>query len=353
MSTTGDQLDRLCRRASRRPEISGLAVRIRRAGDAAADDYSWTAADARPTHFVASSTKLAAAMLVLARAQRGDLDLDQPLTSILPRGDLVGLNRFGGIDHADALTVRHVVAQTSGIPDYYAAVRLDPRGDVEAVTAADPGWEYEQALEWARGIPAPFAPNTGRALYSGTNYQLVGRVLETASGLPLAELLRRELLDPLGMAETVLLTPDRLDLFEAASPLLVGTKSYRGARRLASLGAEGALLSSTADMMTLLDAVFAGRVVGPEWTRRAAEERLPIFPRVDYGLGMMALHLPRILTGLPRPGILFGHAGMTGHLMFADPVSRLRVVMAVNQLGRPRAAFGLLSSVLRVLARQR
>ncbi|HET8957985.1 MAG TPA: serine hydrolase domain-containing protein [Microcella sp.] len=345
------RLDRIATRAALDPNVSGFALRVRHADADPSDDVVFEAADARHVHAVASSTKTAAALLVLRRVAAGQLALDQPLASILPRDELVGLNRFGGRDHADAFTVEQILAHTSGIPDYYERVRLDPRSDIAAITAADPGWSYGDALDHARALEAPFAPGAARAHYSGTNYQLVGRLLETVSGTTLADVMRDELFRPLGLHDTRLLTPDTLAEFDAATPLLFRQQAYRGVRRLASLGAEGAIVSSTGDMMTLLDAVLDG-VAAPELAERWLSDFRPMRRGVDYGLGLMRFRLPRIATGLPAPGHLLGHAGMTGHVMAGDPVSGWRVVVAVNQLGAPAAAFRPLTAVLRALTRR-
>jgi D-alanyl-D-alanine carboxypeptidase len=346
MRTTEQRLDRLCLSLSRDARVSELTLRVTdRAGTL---DYSWVEPGSRKTHLIASSTKMFAAVLVLQRVGAGDLTLDEPLVGMVPRADVVGLNRFGGIDRADDITVRDVLAHTSGIPNYYEQKKLDARQDLAAVTAADPGWGYLETLEIARSMRAPFAPHSGRAAYSFTNYQLVGRLIEALYGCSLPAAFERGLFAPLGMHDTALLAPDSLELFDNASPLLHGTQSYRGGRRMASLGAEGALVSSTADTMRFLRAVTDGQVLDGATLEAARAGRLPLFPRVTYGVGMMALTLPRILTRLPRPGVLFGHAGMTGHVMFSDPVSGVSAVGTINQLAAPRLSFRMLISALRI-----
>jgi len=345
MPTREQRFDRLCEKLSRDARVSELQLRVTdRAGTL---DYGWAAPGSRATHAIASSTKTFAAVLVLRKVAARDLTLEQPLVSILPRDDLIGLNRLGDVDHADMITVRDVLAHTSGIPNYYAQKALDPNSDLAAVTAADPGWNYDDTLEMARGISAQFAPNSGRAEYSFTNYQLVGRLIETIYGCSLAAALARDVLGPLGMGDTALLTPETLHLFDDASPLLYGTQSYRGARRLASLGAEGALVSTTSDTMRFLRAVFEGEALDPAMLDLALSDRMPLFPRVTYGVGIMCLSLPRLLTRLPKPGLLLGHAGMTGHVMFAEPVSGLYAVATINQLAAPRLSFRLLIGALR------
>ena len=56
---------------------------------------------------------------------------------------------------------------------------------------------------------------------------------------------------------------------------------------------------------------------------------------------------PPLFSSLPRPGILIGHVGMTGHVMFADPASGIAVVGTINQLAEPRLSFRLLLGALR------
>jgi D-alanyl-D-alanine carboxypeptidase len=347
MTSRVPQLVALCERLSRDPRVSELQLRI--ADRAGTMDFGWAAPGSRPTHAIASSTKTFAAVLVLRKVAAGDLALDQPLASILPRDDLVGLNGFGGVDRSDEFTVRDVLAHSSGIPNYYTQKTLNPQIDIAAATEADPGWTYVEALNMARGMKASFAPHSGKAEYSFTNYQLVGRLIETLYGCSLSAALDRELFVPLGLSNTALLTTDTLELFDAASPLLYGQQSYLGARRLASLGAEGALVSSTADVMRFLRAVMEGEILDASMLELALCDRLPLFPRVTYGVGFMAIKLPRLLTRLPCPGVLVGHAGMTGHFMFAEPVSGLYAVGTINQLGASRASFRLMTSALRVV----
>lgn len=345
MSTREQRLDRFCEKLSGEPLVSELQLRV--ADREGSLDYSWAAPGSRATHAIASSTKTFAAVLVLRKVAAGELTLEQPLASILPRDDLVGLNRFGDVDHADEITVRDVLAHTSGIPNYYAKKPLDPKSDIAAVTAADPGWSYHEALDIARGMAAPFAPHSGRVAYSFTNYQLVGRLIETLYGCSLNAALDTELIVPLGLSDTALLTRDSTELFDAASPILYRRQAYLGARRLGSLGAEGALVSSTADVMRFLRAAFEGEALDSDTLELALSDRLPLFTRVTYGVGIIALELPHVLSRLPRPGRLYGHGGMTGHIMLADPVSGLYLVGTINQLAAPRLMGRLLLGALR------
>ncbi len=111
MSSTEGRLDRLCERMSRDARVSELQLRVTDRAETL--DYGWAAPGSRATHAIASSTKTFAAVLVLRRVAAGDLTLEQPLVSILPRDDLIGLNRFSDVDRVDELTVRDVLAHDS------------------------------------------------------------------------------------------------------------------------------------------------------------------------------------------------------------------------------------------------
>ena len=334
---------------ARGPRTSGPELRVHLADGREARA---AAPDAYATHAVASVTKLVAAVWVLRHVHEGVVSLEQPIASILPAGDLTGLNRHGGTDHAATITLRDALAHTSGIPDYYARKRLDPRSDIAATTAADPGWTYDEALDIARGLDAKFAPHSGRMQYSFTNYQLVGRVIETLAGVPLATALQRDLFDPLGLTDTALITPDDLGPFEHATPILFGTQSYLGARRLASLGAEGALVSSTADMVRFLTAVIDGDILDERMLALALTDRLPLVPRAEYGVGIISLRLPRLITGCPHAEPLVGHAGMTGFSLFADRRCGITIASTTNQLAPGAASTKLMLRGLRAAHKQ-
>lgn len=91
-----------------------------------------------------------------------------------------------------AVTLRQLATHTSGLP------RLAPNFDLRTIDRANPyaAFGAAQAEEGLR--QAALAPGRPH-LYSNFGYQLLGLVLERASGLSYQELLARRLLEPLGM----------------------------------------------------------------------------------------------------------------------------------------------------------
>lgn len=344
-ATILQRLDALGDRWSKNPRVGSLDLRV-----SVGESTIWHYPDsAHQTHLIASVTKTLFAAIAVRLAQQHLLDLDRPAQDYVPEGFLEGLCVYRGQDYSSSVTVRHLLSHRSGIPDYYTHKRLDPRSDIPILTQADPGWTRDEALGLARTMSATTRPGAGSSAYSFTNYQVLGAVLEGVTGQNLSELLTKHLCGPLGLTQTSLMTNEDQHQFHNAAPILFGSQEYRGAKRMASLGAEGAVVSTTADITRFFHALVAKDVVGKEGWTEMSTPLGRIRPGVGYGLGVMSLRLPRVMNviqGFPR---IVGHFGATGFFGFWVPESNVTVVGSTNQLGDPMVSVRFLAGVLRVL----
>lgn len=132
---------------------------------------------------LASVTKPFTATAIMLLVRDGKLGLDDKLTALIPDLPKVW----------DAITVRHLLAHTSGIKnltgrkDFAESIRKDftPR-ELVATVAQEP-------LE--------FPPGEKHA-YSNTGYILLGMVIEKVGGRPYGEFMAERIFKPLGMAAT-------------------------------------------------------------------------------------------------------------------------------------------------------
>lgn len=341
------RLDALGDHWSNNPRVGSLDLRVS-AGDSTLWNYPATG---HQTHLIASVTKTLFAAIAVELAKQQRLDLDRPARDYAPEGSLEGLCVYRGQDYSSSVTVRHLLSHRSGIPDYYVHKKLNPRSDIPALTQADPGWTRDEALGLARTMPAATRPGAGSSAYSFTNYQVLGAVLEGVTGQTLSDLLTHHLCEPLGLSQTSLMTREEHHQFFESAPILFGNQEYRGAKRMASLGAEGAVVSTTADITRFFHALVAGEVVGVEGWAEMSAPLGQIRPGVGYGLGVMSLRLPRVMNvihGFPR---IVGHLGATGFFGFWVPELGVTVVGSTNQLGDPMVSVRLLAGVLRALGR--
>jgi CubicO group peptidase (beta-lactamase class C family) len=150
-----------------------------------ADIASGRRADERTVFYIASSTKALTATAVLARAARGELDLNASIAHYLPA--LRGRGRL----NADSITLRDLLTMSHG---------LDPGGPVVFRTAYTGELTPDLLVELLAGYaqsppPRPFQ-------YGNLGYNILGLVLDPRRGDGWKDIVKREVLDPLGMRET-------------------------------------------------------------------------------------------------------------------------------------------------------
>lgn len=205
-----------------------------------------------PFH-VASITKSFVAAAALALEADGVLDLDDPL------GDHVDWP--GG----DAITLRQLLDQTSGVPGF-------PNGDADdtaylALLRSDPPITIAETLAAARDLPPHAAPGTATE-YGNLAYVLVGAAIEAASGEDLDAVLTERVFAPLGMDATWYPPQSPGDAeplpgvyeAEAGAPLLPTTAFDMEPWRTITAPAAGAV-STVDDLLTWVDAALRDRAL--------------------------------------------------------------------------------------------
>lgn len=95
-----------------------------------------------------------------------------------------------------AVTIRHLLNQTSGIPDIYMRLARENKSDISLLTN-----EMAVDLLISENEAAAYEPTT-RYEYSNTNYILLARIIEIISGLAFEEFMDSALFTPLGMSNS-------------------------------------------------------------------------------------------------------------------------------------------------------
>jgi CubicO group peptidase (beta-lactamase class C family) len=199
---------------------------------------------------LASVTKQFTAAAILLLVQDGKVALEDKLSKYLPQ--------FA--QPAD-VTVYQLLVHTSGIPDYAE----DPAG---SPTKSVPK-TLDDMVAWIGRLQAErrFAPGAAWG-YSNSNYVLLGKIVEQASGSPLPDFFRQRLFAPAGLKDTA---------FDDPADVVPGrVRGYRRARGAASgfanadwisptiPGAAGGLRTTINDLLRWSDALHGGRVVDRE-----------------------------------------------------------------------------------------
>lgn len=283
--------------------------------------------------FVAASlTKPVVAITAMQLIERGRLGLDDRVVEYLPE--------FSG-DGKDEVRLRHLMTHTSGLPDQLP--------ENEALRSAHA--PLSAFLAGACATPLLFRPGT-RVRYQSMGFVLLGEIVARVAATPLPELLRREVFDPLGMADTALgapeswlgrIVPCRLEGDRPATDWDWNSAYWR------SLGAPWGGLITTGLDLARLSLAFLGdgalgryRILSPASVRAMTSNQLVGFPELaeedrrcrPWGLGWRLAWPGRSanfgdLLG-PRS---YGHWGATGTLHWIDPEADAFLVLLTNRPG--------------------
>ncbi|MFI6390872.1 serine hydrolase [Nonomuraea sp. NPDC050540] len=128
---------------------------------------------------IGSQTKTFTAIAILRLREKGRLRLTDPIGHHLP-----------GYPHGDAITLHHLLTNTSGIPDYVTTDGFTRAMGTPRTRAA--------LIAGFKDRPLLFEPGA-RMSYSNSGWVLLGEVIERSSGLTYGAYLRRQVFEPLAM----------------------------------------------------------------------------------------------------------------------------------------------------------
>jgi D-alanyl-D-alanine carboxypeptidase len=296
--------------------------------------WSGAAGDLSPDqpYFIASVTKMFVTVVVLRLRDEGRIGRDDPIERHLPPEVLRGLHVSNGVDRTSEITVRHLISNTSGLTDYFFGKGPDGTSPGDALLQGrDEEWPLERIVERVRTLKPRFAPGRpGKVHYSDTNYALLGRIIETIANEPIASVFRAFIFDELGLRDTYAFG-ERADTPPA--PMYYKGDRVRVPRYIASITAEGGLVSTAADTMTFLKAFFGGRFFPRETVAELARWNRIYFPgQFDFGIGLERQWLPWFMAPGTALGELLGFWGQSGAFAFHNPERDLFFTGTVNQL---------------------
>jgi D-alanyl-D-alanine carboxypeptidase len=244
---------------------------------------------------VQSITKSFTAATIMRLVASGKVMLDSPLAEWLPEAP-----------HASRITIRQCLQHTSGLPEYGAVPEYH-----EAVKQGKAPWTFAEFLDRTHADQLLFEPGQGWG-YSNIGYMLLRRLMETVCRQTFAEIIVREVCQPLGLRHTSVIRSR--EEFQALAPAYSFAVSRDGlpvdVRPNYDPGwvATGVVASTASDLVRFYEGLFGGALLPGhllDEMRAAVRASTPSTQRFvspSYGLGLIA--------DLESPyGVLYGHSG--------------------------------------------
>lgn len=302
---------------------------------------------------VASQSKALVSVAVMILQEEGRLLISDPVGKYLPEfmQTTVAVAKDGGsyevVKAKRPITIRDLLTHTSGV-SYGAGVARD-RWEAAKIT----GWYFADRDEpvsatVARMAALPFDAQPGERYIYGYSTDILGAMIERASGETLDEFLRSRILLPLGMKDTYFYLPetkqDRLAVVYSARPSggierapdpggMVGQGAYvKGPRKSYSGGA--GLLSTAADYGRFLQMLLnGGELDGRRILSRKSVELMTVDHLGNrtfrdgegFGLGFSVVKDLGV-RGTPGSVGEFGWGGAYHSVYWVDPKEQLVVV---------------------------
>lgn len=210
---------------------------------------------------IASTTKTFVSTVVLQLVGEGSLSLDGTVDEHLP--NVVD----GGGHDGSAITIRDLLQHTSGIYDYNHDEAWNPFNALETFEERRfYHYEPEELVAVAMRHSPVFESGTAWS-YSNTNYILAGMIIEEVTGNPWAEEVRKRIIEPLSLTQTIV-----ADGPEMPDPHAKGYYQFPDGGSLVDVtrldpsagDAGGAIISTPRDVTRFFSALLGGELLPPE-----------------------------------------------------------------------------------------
>jgi CubicO group peptidase (beta-lactamase class C family) len=280
---------------------------------------------------VASVTKPITAVGIMLLVQDGKVELDAPVSRYLTEAPAAW----------SAMTVRHLLNHTSGLPEIgYGWAERDNQDREELVRMIGLDRPTEQRYRIALQDTLWFAPGTDW-VYSDVGYFLLGVITERASGMSWRNFIRERIFLPLGM--TASYVSDGWTIYrDEARGYTIRDGTLANIRRVWSpeTPSDWGIFSNVADLARFDAALNTDRLLS-EQSRRTmwAPTELPGEQSFPYGLGWEVWRL--------RGHRAQYHSGFTGAEFLRLPDDSLAVIVLTNLGGGTR--YGLSQNVAKML----
>ena len=306
--------------------------------------FAWTGArgemQADSKYFIASVTKMYVTAVIMSLAHENKLSLNDKISKYIDAKYMEGLHVYKGVDYSGEITVMHLISNTSGIPDYFFYKEKGKPAAADSLFAgADEAWGFDKTIAAVKNMKPKFAPGT-KVAYSDPNYQLLGKIIEAVTGKEDGDVFKERIFDVLKLPNSYMYENPN-----DKSPVAFYYKDKKTwlPNYMASVGAEGGIVSTAEDVMIFTKAFFGGRFFPKEKIEGLKKWRMLLPPPglFYFGIGLEKMPAPRIMTPFKPIKEIVGFWGQTGSFSWYNTDADLYFTGTANQCnGRGHNAAG-------------
>lgn len=285
-------------------------------GYARIDSTSRTMATSSTVYRIGSASKMFTAVMILQLVEEKKTALSQKLSAYFPE-----------LPNAASITIKQMLYHRSGLHDYTHNTNFE-----EWMTRPT---SKSALLAIIKEKGSDFPPDSV-ADYSNSNFLLLGYIIEKITHRSYAAELKYRIIDRLHLRETYTSSDGHEKTNESESYKYANNEWLPQKQTYGNLhGGAGSILSTATDLVTFIDALFAGKLISAK-TVRTMTTLID-----DYGMGIFANKYGK------EPS--FGHNGRIEEFYTAVwhfPTKKLSIAYCTNGINYPRA--DLMENILKI-----
>ena len=297
--------------------------------------------------YMASVGKLFTSVIVAILHEKGELSFEDHINHYLDTKLMDGLHIYKKKDYSRDIQIRHLLNQTSGLPDnfypLFDKLIANHRFEINPL----------EAIVWAKRNLKPQNVPGKKSYYTDTNYHLLGLIVEKICGEPFHAVLNKLIFTPLDMVNSYMLhysKPLKTSAHKEAGFYFDQTRlnEIKGFGGLDFSG--GGVVAPMEDSLKLMKALTSYKLILENTFKIMINDKAPLYPGWDYGYGIWQVRPIPIL--LPSKYQSWGVLGATGAFMFYHPELDAYIIGSFNHQSWQKKCVRFMFKVMDKLRKQ-
>ncbi len=294
--------------------------------------------------YMASVGKLFTSVMISILHEQKVISFEDHISHYLDSELVDGLHVYKKKDYSREIQIRHLLNQTSGLPDnfypLFDKLLANHKFDISP----------REAVEWAKKNLKPQAAPGKKSYYTDTNYHLLGLIVETVCGEPFHAVLKKLIFDPVGMDHSYMLNyskPEKASEHKEAGFYYDQTRlnEIKGFAGLDFSG--GGVVAPMEDLLQFMKALTSHQLISDTTFEIMINDKARLYPGWDYGYGLWQVRPVPIL--IPSKYQSWGVLGATGAFMFYHPELEAYVIGSFNHQSWQRKCVRFMFKVMNKL----
>jgi D-alanyl-D-alanine carboxypeptidase len=276
---------------------------------------------------IASISKLYTYAIIFNLIDSDKLSYNDKLSKFFSDSFLKNLHTINGVDYAPGITLRQLLDQTSGFPDYETDKQLNGEVIFNEIMKRDKTVDFKTSVAITKKLTPKFIPDSKkRAYYSNMNVNLLAEIAEKITQKSYEELLTKYVTKPLGLQHTYSCMANYQH-----EPIYFKSRSLVRPKYLSGSVASGGIIATNAELMVFIRAFFEGKLFNKKHIADPAFRPIQFFP-LQYGSGLMKVEMSRAMSPFFPAPTLVGHSGSSGSFAYYCANKEVYVTGTINQI---------------------